>query len=152
MSFERGAAFAHRVRFQQKQCTGSALDVSRNTSVGLEDVVIHNWRSENDSVDSIIDVKCDAFSADAFVFEISNVDFVNNSNPCGSVGFSVRNQAYVSVSMDNVVFSGNTFLRSLLFGQKNELKNTAYWRTFDLVNICRLLHRGTRTAYVSPLT
>ena len=110
--------------FHARHYTASGLGVSRNANVVLEDIVIRDCSfSEDDSVDSIIDVKCDASADEAFVFEMSNVDFVNNSNPGGSVGFSVQNRACVSVSMDSVVFSGNTFLHGSLFGQKNELRD-----------------------------
>ena len=110
--------------FRTRHHTASGLGVSRNASVVLEDIVIRDCSFvEDDSVDSIIDVKCDAASDEAFVFELSNVDFVNNTNLGGSVGFSVRNQNCVSVSMDGVVFSANRFLHGSLFGQKNELKN-----------------------------
>ena len=98
--------------------------MSRNASVFLEDIVIRDCSLSKDvSIDSLIDVKCDASSDEAFVLEMSNVDIVNNTNRGGSVGFSVRNRACVSVSMDSVVFNGNTFLQGLLFGQKNDLKN-----------------------------
>ena len=115
-----------RFLFQDNAQDTNALGVSRNASVVLEDIVIQDCSfPEDDAVDGIIDVACDASSDEVFFFEMSNVDFVNNSNPGGSVGFSIRNQACVSVSMDGVVFSGNTFFHGLLFGQKNELKNIA---------------------------
>jgi len=95
---------------------------SRNATVVLEDIVIQDcFFGEDPAVQGIIRVKCDERRDKLIDLSLLNVEFLNNRNPGGSTGIYVENPDCVSLTMEDVTFSNNTFLRGSKLAHKNNL-------------------------------